>query len=134
MPQCTAASACPDTAVVQWLRRPTPDELAQLVAAETDRRERWTADADPAALPQFGPLPAVDNTVQAVYACPAHAIPMEAAARVHDAHCPASYPAGGTYCPCEPPPAAEPEPPAPEPTVLDSGWTVHLPTTSPESA
>lgn len=129
MPLCTAASACPETAVVQWLRRPTPDELAQVVAAEQDRRERWLAAADPEQpLPVFGPLPAADDTVRAVYACPAHAIPVEQAAHVHDAHCPASSPTDSTHCPCKPPPVVE-EPLAPEPTVLPTGWAVHLPTT-----
>ncbi|GAA2732301.1 hypothetical protein [Streptomyces nogalater] len=108
-PTCTA---CGETAVVHWQRRPTADEVAAAVAVEQDRREHLLLLADiqlPA--PEFGPLPTARGMTRTVYACAAHAISLAGAALIHDSTCTAPNPANLPGCNCTPE--------TPEPAPLD---------------
>lgn len=102
-PSGPTCAACDSEAVVHWRRRPTDDELAELVAAEQSRREEMLLLADhqlPA--PQFGPLPTADGTTRTVYACGRHAITLEAAALIHQSGCTAPNDADLPGCDCTP--------------------------------
>jgi hypothetical protein len=126
-PVCTA---CGTEAVVNWRRRPTDDEHAAHITLEQERRNERLLLADPQQpAPTFPPLPTAHDTTITVYACPGHAISMEAASRIHQAHCtaPNGQPADGTNpveCDCtpEPPPA-----PAPDPVEDDGQAASRLP-------
>jgi hypothetical protein len=95
---------------VNWLRRPTDAELAEVVKAEQDRRDQIRLLADPQLPePEFGPLPTAEGTTRTVYACGPHAITMDAAALVHASSCTAPNEADLPDCDCTP----ETLPPAP---------------------
>ena len=114
-------STCGDQPIAQWQRRPTSTELATLIAAEETRRAEALLLADPENPPIFPPLPSLDDTTMAVYACPEHAIHLDLAARIHAADC--------TGCDCDPEPLPAPTPmPGEAPTVtLPTGWTIPAP-------
>jgi hypothetical protein len=95
---------------VHWLRRPTDDELAEVVKAEQDRRNQILLLADPQLpAPVFGPLPSAEGMTRTVYACGPHAITMDAAALIHASSCTAPNDADLPGCDCTP----EALPPAP---------------------
>ena len=97
--------ACGGDAVVNWTRRPTDDEVAEIVATEEERRRQLLLLADPQLpAPDFGPLPTGDGMTRTVYACATHAISLDAAALVHAKDCAA--PAAACACTPEPPPHA----------------------------
>lgn len=105
MPSSPACAACGDEAVVHWQRRPTDEELAEVVQAEKDRREQLLLLADPRLpAPQFGPLPTADGMTRTVYSCGPHAITMDAAALIHGAGCTAPNDADLPGCDCTPEP------------------------------
>jgi hypothetical protein len=88
---------------VHWRRRPTDDELAELVAAERVRRDELLLLADPRLpAPQFGPLPTAEGVTRTVYACGPHAITLEAASRTHQSSCTAPNDADLPDCDCTP--------------------------------
>lgn len=103
LPTGPSCAACGNEAVVHWRRRPTNDELAELVTAEQDRREQALLLADPQLpAPQFGPLPDTDDTTRTVYACAPHAISLDAASLIHAAGCTAPNPKHLPGCDCTP--------------------------------
>jgi hypothetical protein len=108
---------------VNWLRRPTDDELAEVVKAEQDRRDQIRLLADPQLPePEFGPLPTADGMTRAVYACGPHAIAMDAAALIHASSCTAPNEADLPGCDCTPePPPVAPTEETPGP-VLPDHW------------
>lgn len=118
-PKCFAAP------VVQWRRRPTASELADIVAAEQVRRDRARTLADPAGpAPVFGPLPTAADVVISVYGCAKHNVSLTSAALVHSASCLAPDPAHAANC-CTPEPApAAPPVAAQAMTTLATGWVV----------
>jgi hypothetical protein len=104
--------ACGELAAVQWKRRPTADELAEITAVEQSRRDEFLLLADPQQpAPEFPPMPTAADTIIAVYACAAHAIGLDLAALVHASDCTAPDPAVVPRCSCtpEPPPPEDPE-------------------------
>lgn len=128
LPTGPACAACGDEAVVHWRRRPTNDELADLIAAEQARRDQELLLADPQLpAPQFGPLPATDGTTRTVYACAAHAIGLDAASLIHAAGCTAPNPKHLPGCDCTPEahPDAPPQTPDEEEALsrLPASWT-----------
>jgi hypothetical protein len=106
--------ACGGDAVVNWQRRPTAAEVADVINTEVDRRTELLILADPQLpRPQFGPLPTGDSMTRAVYACAEHAISLDGAAHVHQSVCTAPNPADLPGCNCTPDmpePADEPAP------------------------
>lgn len=103
VPSGPACAACSSEAVVHWQRRPTAEELAEVVQAEKDRREQLLLLADPQLpAPEFGPLPTADGTTRTVYACGPHAITMDAAALIHASGCTAPHEANLPDCDCTP--------------------------------
>lgn len=126
LPSGPVCSACTDPAVVHWLRRPTDDELDDAQRVERERRERSLLLADPQLPePDFGPLPAADTVTVPVYACPAHAISLDAAARIHQSGCTAPNEADLPGCDCTPEQLPEPEPVhafAPPTSPLPAHW------------
>jgi hypothetical protein len=95
---------------VNWQRRATADEAAQVVAVEEERRAQLLLLADPQQpAPDFGPLPTADTMTCPVYACAAHAINLDAAALIHASTCTAPNPADLPGCNCTP----QPQEPAP---------------------
>lgn len=117
-PQCTL---CGGTAVVNWQRRLTADEVADAQAKEQARRTEATLLADPQMPPPvFGPLPDCADWTAIVYGCMQHAIARNAAALVHQGICTAPNADDLPGCDCVPEPAT-PEP-EPEPVVLPPGW------------
>jgi len=111
-PMC---GACGDTAVVNWRRRLTFDELAEHVRLEQERREQALLLADPQLPPPvFPPLPDGTDDTRTVYACAPHAITMDGASLIHAASCTAPNDGGEHGCDCtpEPAPKAAPEPEA----------------------
>lgn len=111
LPAGPACAACGAEAVVNWRRRPTDDEFADVLAAEKARREEALLLADPQLpTPRPGPLPTAEGTTRAVYACAAHAITLEAAARIHANWCTAPNDADLPGCDCTPEPQAEAAP------------------------
>jgi hypothetical protein len=107
---------CGDTAVVNWRRRLTGDELAEHVRLEQERREQALLLADKQLpSPVFPPLPDGSDDTRTVYACAEHAITMDDAALVHEARCTAPNEDGMRGCDCTaeaPPEAASELPPA----------------------
>lgn len=102
-PAGPACTACGNEAVVHWRRRPTSDELAELVATEQARRNEVLTLADPQLpTPQFGPLPTADGMTRTVYACAPHAITLDAASRIHTSGCTAPNQADLPGCDCTP--------------------------------
>jgi hypothetical protein len=125
------STGCHAPVVAQWRRRPTPDELAAVIAEEQQMRQRIgdLASSDQPA-PVFGPLPTSATCTRAVFGCATHVLSLDLAARVHAATCapdPLKVPAS---CGCTP--ESLPSPPAPEPvTQLPSGWVVPTPPAAP---
>lgn len=112
---------CTDPAVVQWTRRPTDPELAAAIAVDEARRDAARAVAEQGSPPQFGPLPTAADVTIAVYACAAHAISPDLAARVHQAHCTGPASPNLPDCDCTPEALAEATPPAAA-RALPPGW------------
>ncbi|MFI5814841.1 hypothetical protein ACIA7S_28280 [Streptomyces sp. NPDC051643] len=122
LPAQLACVACGGDALVSWQRRPTETEVADVVAAEKDRRAERLLLADPdLPPPEFGPLPTADGMTRTVYACGQHAIDLDAAALVHTSSCTAPNPANLPGCDCTPetPPH---EPLDDEPMPLPEHW------------
>ena len=119
--------ACGGMAVVNWRRRPTDDELAEVVAAEQSRRDQILLLADPQLPePAFPPLPTGDDMTRTLYACAAHAIALDEAARIHASNCTAPNEAGMGGCDCTPEPLPGPEVRRvvePAESLLPSHWT-----------
>lgn len=133
-PTGPVCGACGGEAVVNWRRRLTADELAEVVAAAQSRRDELLELADrQLPRPEFMPLPTADDTTRTVYACAAHAISIDAAALIHQATCGAPF--AGVHgktpvhvdrvprCDCTPEPLSEAETVA---AVQDAG-TSRLP-------
>ena len=122
-PRC---AGCGGPAVVQWLRRPTQDELDDAHRVERARRDQALLLADPQQpAPEFGPLPAPGDMTVPVYACTGHAIALEAATRIHASACTAPNDADLPGCDCTPEPLPEPEPAhafAPPVSRLPAHW------------
>lgn len=108
-PTGPTCASCAEPAIVHWLRRPTDDELAEVISAEQSRREQVLLLADPQLpAPEFGPLPTGDGMTRTVYACGPHAITMDAAALVHASSCTAPNDADLPGCDCTPEPLPQP--------------------------
>lgn len=121
-------ATCPDRAVVNWRRRPTDDELAEVIAAEQSRRDQVLLLADPQLpTPEFGPLPTADGMTRTVYACGPHAITMDAATLIHQSSCTAPNEADLPGCDCTP--EAPPQGPAEEQpaSTLPEHWQTGTP-------
>lgn len=99
-----ACKLCGQPAELQWQRRPTDAELADLDAQETAWRDLILANSDPANPPVFGPMPDATNTTMPVYACTTHAITGDLAALIHQASCTAPDMAYLPSCNCTPEP------------------------------
>jgi len=125
-----AAPGCTNVPQVQWRRRPTDAEFADVLAAEQARRAEILALSDPdQPTPLFGPLPTQGDTVRAVYACGGHAIAATAGVLVHQPTCTAPDPAVLPACNCTPePPPAPPASPSTGTVTLSTGWVVPAPT------
>ncbi|RXS84233.1 hypothetical protein EST92_11790 [Streptomyces sp. TM32] len=119
-----ACALCGEPAVVQWRRRLTDEEFAQVLEAEQERRDEATLLADPAQPPVFGPMPQPSDYTTAVYACADHGIGIDLAALVHRKTCTAPQTADLPECDCTP----EPPPPPDEELIrtaaprLPAGW------------
>lgn len=121
----TTCGHCGGAPEVQWQRRPTPGELAVLVAAAEARRAEILALADPQQPPPvFGPLPAYETTSVAVYACREHAVHAEHASRVHLPDCSAPHVAHLPECDCEPEPHPDPVPLSVPKALTATGWVL----------
>lgn len=108
-PATNACTLCGGEGAVNWQRRPTDAEYADVVQAEEDRRDQIRLLADPQLpAPEFGPLPTAEDMTRAVYGCVVHAIGLEAASRIHASRCTAPNEAHLPGCDCtpEPPPLA----------------------------
>jgi hypothetical protein len=113
-PDCSAAT-CGEAPVAQWLRRLTDDELTVELAIEQGRRDNAYLLRDVQMPPPvFGPMPTSGDYARTVYACSGHAISLDAAALVHQAHCPGPDHGQLPDCGCTPeqPHAANPAPAA----------------------
>ena len=122
-PTGPACTACGEAAVVNWQRRPTEQELADLIATEQERRAQLLLLADPQLPPpEFGPLPTADGMTRTVYACAQHAITMDAASRIHASTCTAPNTANLPGCDCTPEPLPPPEPTISLAQVLPDHW------------
>ncbi|MEU1371993.1 hypothetical protein ABZ454_38790 [Streptomyces sp. NPDC005803] len=111
---------------MNWQRRPTEAEIADVIAAEEARRAVLLVLADPQLPPpEFGPLPTGDGMTRTVYACGAHAISLDGASLVHKSTCTAPNPADLPGCNCVPEPSV-PTPPgeATPPNLLPDHWVV----------
>ncbi|MFG3287266.1 hypothetical protein ACGF3G_00380 [Streptomyces sp. NPDC048179] len=103
-------AACGELAAVNWARRPTADEVTEVIKTELLRREQLLLLADPQLpAPDFGPLPTGDGMTRTVYACVDHAISLDGASLIHACTCTAPNPADLPDCDCTP------EVPDPEP-------------------
>lgn len=124
LPAGPLCGACGDTAVVNWRRRLTTDELAEHVRLEQERRDRALLLADPQLPPPvFPPLPDGSDDTRTVYACADHAITMDGAALVHENTCTAPNEAGQHGCDCTPEPHPQKRAPEPEPALkLPAHW------------
>jgi hypothetical protein len=91
------ACACGAPAVVQWQRRPTPEELTRITDAE--RARRAAAVARGFVLDEETPAPGEDAAVP-VFACAAHALAPDLAAKMHASACLGGLSGGG--CDCDP--------------------------------
>lgn len=121
-------TGCTGDVAVQWSRRLTDGEFEAFLTAEREQREMAALLADPQKpAPEFVPLPTADDTVTAVFACPAHAIHIDDAARVHTADCQAPDPTALPACGCTPEPDPEPAPPAQATVTLPTGWIITHP-------
>lgn len=110
LPLGPLCSACQAPAVVHWQRRPTDDEMDELLLAEHERREDVRLHADRQLPPPvFPPMPTAAETTRVVHACGVHAITIEAAALIHASACTAPNEADLPSCDCTP----EPWPAAP---------------------
>ncbi|MEU1800893.1 hypothetical protein [Streptomyces sp. NPDC019937] len=108
--QCTLGDA---PAAVQWQRRLTDAEFQPILDAEQARRDEILLLADPTQPPPvFGPMPDPSDYTIAVYACAAHGISLDLAARIHQATCTAPAVADLPGCNCSPEPTPEPTPEA----------------------
>lgn len=118
MPTC---GACGESAVVNWQRRPTADELYAHVAHVQAWRQDRILLADAAApAPTFGPLPTAADTALPVHSCAEHSVSMALAALMHASDCTAPGAASGkACCVAEPAPTAVAEV---EPVALPAGW------------
>ena len=113
------APACGQPAVVQWSRRPTPDELDAIVGVEQDKRNEAVLLADPALpVPDFGPLPSSTMTTITLYACAGHAVSLDAASLVHTSAC-----AAPPVCTCTPEQVVTTDPVLTTPVVLPADWS-----------
>lgn len=97
-------NACGADAIVQWQRRPTQTELADLTATEQLRQ------TDLGLPPEEHRLPTAADTVIAVFACAGHAIDIDLATRVHASECRAPHEDHLPGCDCEPEPLPGPDP------------------------
>ena len=113
IPTGPVCGACGEPALVNWRRRPTANEVDEVIRTELARREQVLLLADPQ-LPEpvFPPLPSAGGMTRTIYACGPHAIHMETAALVHDATCTAPNEKHLPDCDCtpEPPPGDVEEP------------------------
>jgi hypothetical protein len=110
MPAGPVCGACGNTAVVNWRRRPTEAELAEVIATEQSRREQILLLADPQQpAPVFPPLPSGDDMTRTLYACADHAIGMDTAALIHASSCTAPNEVGQHGCDCTPEPHPKPD-------------------------
>lgn len=130
-PTVCSSRGCTKPPRVQWSRRPTPDELAALVAAEQARRESMGASTE---VPprDFGPLPTAGDVLIAVFGCAEHALHLDHASRVHAADCSAPHPEHVPGCDCEPEPAPAQDWMITRPgalATLPTGWVVPAPAT-----
>lgn len=123
LPSGPLCGACGGTAVVNWRRRLTDDELAEHVRLEQERREQALLLADPQLPPPaFSPLPDGTDDTRTVYACGPHAITMDGAALIHAGDCTAPNEGGEHGCDCTPEPAPKAAP-EPEPVLaLPDHW------------
>ncbi|MFE5037171.1 hypothetical protein [Streptomyces sp. NPDC056683] len=118
-------AACGEPAAVNWARRPTADEVAEVIRNELARREQLLLLTDPQLpRPDFGPLPTSDGMTRTVYACADHAISLDGASLIHECTCTAPNPADLPGCDCTP------ETPDPDPMdaplaarTLPAHWT-----------
>jgi hypothetical protein len=108
---------------VQWLRRPTDDEVTDVVQVEQSRRDQALLLADPRLpAPDFGPLPTGAGMTRTVYACGPHAIRLDSAALVHASSCTAPNDTDLPDCDCTPEPVQQ-TPVEKEPAVrLPDHW------------
>lgn len=126
-PTGPSCAACGEPAIVQWRRRLTDTELAAHIALEQERRDQRRLLADPQLPPpDFGPLPQTGECTTPVFACRPHAIGMDAAALIHEAHCGAPF-VGRTGalmygCDCTPEPHPKDPEPEPEAPPLPDHW------------
>ncbi|MEU2426904.1 hypothetical protein ABZ619_38830 [Streptomyces sp. NPDC007851] len=121
-PSRKPCAACDQDAVVNWLRRLTDAEVAEVVAVEEERRAEILRHADQQLPPpEFGPLPTGDGMTRTVLACAQHAITLDAAALVHQKTCTAPDPAVLPGCNCTPE-ASQPEAPPAVPDDLPDHW------------
>jgi hypothetical protein len=103
LPAGPPCAACGEPASVNWQRRPTADEVSDLIATEVERRQQALLHADPQLpVPEFGPLPTGDGMTRTVYACHLHAIGLDSAACIHESTCTAPDPALLPGCGCTP--------------------------------
>ncbi|MEW2301983.1 hypothetical protein AB0958_18750 [Streptomyces sp. NPDC006655] len=121
-PSRKPCAACDEDAVVNWLRRPTEAEVAEVVAVEEERRAELRRLADKQLPPpEFGPLPTADGMTRTVLACAKHAITLDAAALIHQSTCTAPDPAVLPGCNCTPE-GVEPETPPVTTDDLPDHW------------
>ncbi|MCX5209824.1 hypothetical protein OG689_11060 [Kitasatospora sp. NBC_00240] len=120
-------TGCLGAPAVQWSRRPSEAELANIVAAEQVRRDEIIAAADPEQpAPQFDPLPTAADIHVAVHACSEHPISMDLATLTHAATCTTPLLGKLPSCGCTPENAAPPTPP-PATVTLPTGWVIASP-------
>lgn len=105
---------CGEPAVVQWKRRPSAGELEHLQAMAEGQLEAVDRVDEV-------PLPTVEDSFVAVYACADHAISADSAALVHQASC--AGPGKGGACDCTPEqPIGDMFPDPESPSRLPPGW------------
>lgn len=116
--------ACGDTAVVNWQRRLTDDELAEHVRLEQAKRDQTLLLADPQLSPPvFPPLPDGSNDALLLLACAQHAIDGGLAGLIHQKTCTAPNEIGRWGCDCTPEPAPQAPTVEPEPVLaLPTHW------------
>jgi hypothetical protein len=88
---------------VNWQRRPTEAEVADVINTEEERRAVLQLLADPLlGPPEFGPLPIGDGMTRPVYACAQHAITLDGASLIHQSTCTAPNTDNLPGCDCTP--------------------------------